>query len=185
MIGYVGEIRMVAFNFAPVNWLPCDGRSLPMGEKYKVLYSVIQTKYGGDGHSFFKLPDFRGRAPVGMSENYKLGETFGEESISLQKEEIPLHTHSINISDSYANQVSSEDAIFCNTPINSYKKDDNKIYMKDSHEDTIVYQNNTEIKPLDEQTIGYSGSSAPHDNIQPSIGLKFLICICGIYPSRV
>lgn len=59
MTPYIGEIRMFAFNFAPVLWLPCDGRLLPISENGE-LFSLLGIKFGGDGRTNFAVPDLRG-----------------------------------------------------------------------------------------------------------------------------
>ena len=64
---YVGEIRMFAGDFAPINWAPCDGRTLQINE-YEVLYTLLGTTYGGDGRNNFNLPDLRGRLAIGMGQ---------------------------------------------------------------------------------------------------------------------
>ena len=56
---FVGECRLVGFNFAPVNWALCQGQQLPISEN-DVLFNLIGTTYGGDGQSTFNLPDLRG-----------------------------------------------------------------------------------------------------------------------------
>jgi len=54
---YVGEIVIVAFNFAPNGWATCNGTiALYLGE-WKTLFQLIGTTYGGDGQSTFALPD--------------------------------------------------------------------------------------------------------------------------------
>ena len=60
---YIGEIRLLGFNFAPVGWIPCDGRLLSIAE-YETLFVLIGTTYGGDGQSTFAVPDLRGRIPI-------------------------------------------------------------------------------------------------------------------------
>jgi microcystin-dependent protein len=59
MTPYIGEIRMFAFNFAPVWWLPCDGRLLPISENGE-LFSLLGATFGGDGRTNFAVPDLRG-----------------------------------------------------------------------------------------------------------------------------
>ena len=63
---YLGEIRVFAFGWAPTGWLPCNGELLPIAD-FTALFSLLGTVYGGDGHSTFALPDFRGRAPVHLN----------------------------------------------------------------------------------------------------------------------
>jgi microcystin-dependent protein len=59
MTPYIGEIRMFAFNFAPVWWIPCDGRLLPISDNGE-LFLLVGTTFGGDGKTNFALPDLRG-----------------------------------------------------------------------------------------------------------------------------
>ena len=85
---YIGEIRMAAFEFAPREWLFCNGAELNIYSEYNQLYEVIGTTYGGDGKKTFKLPDFRGRVPIhygqgeGLS-NYQINQFTGSEFATL------------------------------------------------------------------------------------------------------
>lgn len=69
---YIGEIRMFAGNFAPAGWALCDGRAMDISEN-EALYTLIGTTYGGDGESFFALPDLRCKAPMHRSSELPLG----------------------------------------------------------------------------------------------------------------
>ena len=60
---YVGEIRIFAGNFAPADWMFCNGQLLPISE-YETLFNLIGTTYGGDGQSTFALPDLRDKSPL-------------------------------------------------------------------------------------------------------------------------
>src|SRR6201982_2731773 len=95
---YVGEIRMFAGNFAPAGWMFCEGQLLPISEN-ETLFNLIGTTYGGDGQSTFALPDLRGRVPVHMGTGkgitYTLAETGGVESVTLNTNQIPVHTHAL------------------------------------------------------------------------------------------
>ena len=55
---YIGEIMFVAFSFCPRGWADADGRSLPINQN-TVLFSLIGTRFGGDGQITFKLPHLR------------------------------------------------------------------------------------------------------------------------------
>ena len=100
---YVGEIRMFAGDFAPINWAPCDGRTLQINE-YEVLYTLLGTTYGGDGRTNFNLPDLRGRLAIGMGQgqnppltNRPLAQQAGVETVTLTEANIPAHTHSFAV----------------------------------------------------------------------------------------
>lgn len=61
---FIGEIKMVAFNFAPRGWAECNGQLLPINQN-PALFALLGTIYGGDGRTTFALPDLRGLIPVG------------------------------------------------------------------------------------------------------------------------
>lgn len=52
---FIGEVRAMPFNFAPAGWMACQGQLLPLAQN-TALFSLIGTKYGGDGRSTFALP---------------------------------------------------------------------------------------------------------------------------------
>ncbi|MFZ2727594.1 MAG: tail fiber protein [Methylococcaceae bacterium] len=56
MNNYVGTIVLFGGNYAPENWLFCDGSLLNI-QQYPVLSSIIGTIYGGDGQQTFALPN--------------------------------------------------------------------------------------------------------------------------------
>ncbi len=81
---FVAEIRMAGFNFAPRNWAFCAGQLLLITQN-TALFSLLGTTYGGDGRATFALPDFEGRAPMGVGEGpglseRLLGDTGGSET---------------------------------------------------------------------------------------------------------
>ncbi|HEY4217883.1 MAG TPA: tail fiber protein [Gemmatimonadaceae bacterium] len=55
--GTVGEIRLFAGRHAPVGWVPCDGRLLPIEAPYLELYSILGKRWGGDVATF-GVPNF-------------------------------------------------------------------------------------------------------------------------------
>ena len=55
---FIGTIKAFAFDFTPQGWLKCEGQLLAIQE-YTALFSLIGTKYGGDGRTNFALPDLR------------------------------------------------------------------------------------------------------------------------------
>lgn len=80
----LGEIRLFAAGFVPRGYLPCDGRTLPIRE-HQALYSVIGTRFGGDGATTFALPDLRGRVALGADERapaFALGAAGGSADLS-------------------------------------------------------------------------------------------------------
>ena len=62
---YLGEVRVFAFTYCPVNWLPADGRLMKI-EQYPALYALLGNYYGGDGINTFALPNLQGATPIGV-----------------------------------------------------------------------------------------------------------------------
>src|SRR5690242_9744801 len=93
----IGSIILFAFPRIPDNFLPCDGRALPIAT-FSALFSVIGTTYGGDGAMTFNLPDLRGRVPVHRGQApglppYVLGAAGGSEMVTLTPDQIAQHAH--------------------------------------------------------------------------------------------
>ena len=83
----LGEIMMWGGNFAPSGWAFCDGATLSIAQN-TALFSLIQTFYGGNGTTTFRLPDLRGRMPMGAGSGTNLtprtlGDSGGSESATL------------------------------------------------------------------------------------------------------
>jgi len=81
MDNYLGQITLFACNFAPNNWMMCQGQLLLI-RQYTALFSLLGTNYGGNGTTNFALPDLCGRLPNGHGQvpgmsNYIIGETGG------------------------------------------------------------------------------------------------------------
>ena len=94
---FLGEIRMVAFNYAPEGWAQCQGQLMPVAQN-SALFSLLNTTFGGDGRVTFGLPDFQGRGPVGMGSGANLtpitwGAKSGNESVTLTQTQLPAHNH--------------------------------------------------------------------------------------------
>ena len=64
MSHFLGEIILVGFDFAPPEFLPCDGRLLQIVTNI-ALFSLLETRFGGDGTRTFALPDYTRVAPRG------------------------------------------------------------------------------------------------------------------------
>ena len=93
----VGGIVPYAGSSAPAGWLICDGSVLSTAT-YSALYALIGTVYGADGGGTFKLPDLRGKGPIGAGQgesltNRVLASTFGTETHTLITAETPSHNH--------------------------------------------------------------------------------------------
>ena len=171
---FVGEIRMFAGNFAPAGWMFCSGQQLPISEN-EVLFQLIGTTYGGDGQETFNLPNLQSRIPIhqgqgpGISSNYQLGEQAGVEQVTITVNQLPIHTHPAGCSDAAGGGANTN-------PANGI--------MHTS--DVVQYANPASSGPatgvMNAAMISPTGGSQPHDNMQPFLGINYIISLFGIYP---
>lgn len=62
---FLGDIFPWSAPWTPRGFMPCDGRLLTVRDNV-ALFSLLGTRYGGNGSTNFALPDLRGRVPVGV-----------------------------------------------------------------------------------------------------------------------
>jgi microcystin-dependent protein len=164
---YVGEIRMFAGSFAPAGWQFCNGALLPISEN-ETLFNLIGTTYGGDGQDTFAVPNLVGRLPLHRGTlsgtTYQIGELAGVETVTLNSQQIPIHSHPM--------LASSDDA-------NSPNPGNNVLA---SAVTTTPYFNDTPTIPLQANSIAPQGESQPHENMQPYLCITFIISLFGIFP---
>jgi len=84
----IGEVMPFAGNFVPTDYLPADGRLLPIGDNI-ALFDLIGTTYGGDGNTTFALPDLRGRTIIGASTADPVGTLVGSPTVRLANNQTP------------------------------------------------------------------------------------------------
>ncbi len=94
---FLGELRLVPYNFAPRGWAACNGQVLSIAQN-TALFSLLGTTYGGNGTTTFNLPDLRSRVPIHYGQGnglspYVLGQMGGEEAVTLNESEMPQHNH--------------------------------------------------------------------------------------------
>ena len=183
MDGYIAEIRMFAGNFEPMNWLFCAGQTLAI-QNYTALYALIGTIYGGNGTTNFMLPDLRGRVPVGTGTGHNLpavslGESSGATSVTLTQNQLPTHTHTATAT--VTPKASTDKLSLVSDPTNNFlgqTTSTNPIYVASPA--TTVQMGSS---PVNIQ-IADAGNGLPFSIMQPYIGMNYIICINGIFPSR-
>jgi microcystin-dependent protein len=166
----LGEMKWVAFNFAPRGWAKCDGQILPINN-YQALFALLGTTYGGDGRTTFALPELRGRLMMhagngpGLSEQ-RLGQRGGNESSTLTNNELPNHSHGSYASSERASNTNPQSGVL-GTPSRSR-----------------VFSNEIPLVTMDTSTIDSSGNNQTHTNMAPSNTLNCIIALQGLFPSR-
>jgi microcystin-dependent protein len=169
----LGEIRMFAGNFAPRNWAFCQGQLLSISQN-TALFSLLGTTFGGDGRTTFGLPDLRGRVAVGQGQgpglqSYDLGEPGGTETVTLNTNEVPTHNHVLqgaNVSGTTSDPTN-------NLPARPAPSGG---YYKTPPVTTPAVMNAASMT--------LAGGGQAHNNIQPFLGMNFIIAVEGIFPSR-
>ncbi len=167
---YVGEIRMFAGNFPPVGWAFCDGSLMAISEN-ETLFNLIGTTYGGDGQTTFALPDLRGRLPLHFGTGpsgttYQLAQTGGAEQVTLTQQQIPSHSHAVNV---------SGNAAAGNNPVGNVPGAGTTISL---------YKAAAPNTALAAQAVGAAGGGQPHGNFQPYLCVNFIISLFGIFPTQ-
>jgi microcystin-dependent protein len=168
---FLGEIRYVAFNFAPQGWAQCNGQILPIAGN-QALFSLLGTYFGGDGVQTFALPDMRGRVPVASGQgvgltNRNIGDQGGKESVALTIPQLPAHRHPIHASSSVGNSKAAAG----NVPATNSSVG-------------LIYSNQAADVSMDPKSSTSVGQNQPHENMQPYLGMTCIIALQGIYPSR-
>lgn len=178
---FLGEIKMVGFNFAPVGWAFCQGALLPISQN-TALFSLLGTMYGGNGQTTFGLPDLRGRSPVGIGQGPGLtlidqGETSGVENVTLTTLNMPMHTHPTVV------QVAGVATSPATTPSNS----NSVLGASPANGPGSASVWSTEMSApvqLSGVQAGVAGGSQPCGIRNPYIGINFVVALSGIFPSR-
>lgn len=62
---FLGLIILTPYNFVPNHFAFCEGQLLAIAQN-QALFSLIGTKFGGDGRETFALPDLKDKAPAGL-----------------------------------------------------------------------------------------------------------------------
>jgi len=172
MQAYIGGVMLFAGNFAPKNFAFCQGQLLSIAQN-TALFSILGTTYGGDGRTTFALPDLRGRVPTGPGQgpglsNVVLGEVAGFESVTLLNNNLPFHNHLASCDGASAPNADPTGGLWGNPGALS----------------GLAYYGTTATAQMSPQMIAPTGNSQPVSVEQPYLGLNYIICLFGIFPSR-
>lgn len=170
---FLAEIRIFSGNFAPKGWALCDGQLMPISQN-TALFSLLGTTYGGNGTSNFALPNLQGSAPLQAGQGpglslRDLGETGGEQNVTLLETEIPAHSHGVQASSSGALPDPGGNAWA------SGLKGHPGVYAASSP------GTNVQMNPA---ALSFTGGNLPHNNMPPYLCLTFIIALQGVFPAR-
>jgi microcystin-dependent protein len=141
------------------NWLLCNGSAVSR-TTYATLFTNIGTTYGaGNGSTTFNLPDRRGVVGVGIgsdnstggritnatASNIALGKTFGAETHTLTEPQMPIHTHNLK------------------TRLGGHTGGINTFHVP------------VLDPPYDDFNSAATGGDQPHNNMQPSMFVRYYI----------
>lgn len=167
---FLGQIQTFGFNFPPIGWMHCNGDLLPISGN-EALFALIGTIYGGDGQNTFALPDLRGKSMIhqgtgaGLS-TFVIGQTSGQENISLLTSNMPAHNHSVTVG---VNTSNGEEPV------------PTKVLAAKSQG---FAEDPTGTSVLGGVTESIMGSGSPMYIRNPYVGIYHAIAIEGIFPSR-
>jgi len=171
---FIGEIKIVGFNFTPRGWAACDGQMLPISQN-TALFSLFGTQYGGDGRTSFGLPELRGRVPMHVGSGPGLtprpiGQRTGSETNTISTNQMPSHTHSGGL-------MASADE--------GDRADPSAAFPARAEDPVRPYAGTgTASMAGGAVQIGNAGGGSAVNNLQPFTVLNFVVALTGIFPSR-
>jgi microcystin-dependent protein len=175
---FVAEITIFAFNFAPTGWAFCAGQLLPISQN-TALFSLLGTMYGGDGKSTFALPNLQGQTAVSFGQSttgtqYFEGEQVGLQNVTLLTTEMPLHNHFWNATTDRGNTGTANGNVTATGAAGTPQQPTvAKFYSGNAPNQTMAFNE-----------LSITGSSLPHNNMQPYLTLNFCIAMQGVFPPR-
>lgn len=184
MEGMIGEIRLFAGNFAPKNWSFCNGATIQIASN-TALFSILGTTYGGNGTTNFLLPNLQSRTAIGAGNGpglspINLGQAAGTESTTLTQSNMAAHTHAAIAN---ANSATSTAA----SPAGQYPASlTTRISATGYTLRAGTYGNTADGASMAANmvTLAPTGGNQPISIINPYLGMNYVICMYGVFPSR-
>lgn len=168
---FLGEIKLLPFAYAPQGWALCNGAILPIASN-QALYSLIGTRFGGDGKTTFALPNFNGRVAV-QAPNMTSGGVGGAETVALTPATIPPHLHVLNAVNTAATAPNATGMMLAIAGESTTHPGPRPIYGTGAVD-----------AQLTAATVDTAGAGAAHPNMQPYLVLNYCIATRGLYPPR-
>lgn len=176
---YLGSITLFAGSFAPSGYALCQGQLLSIST-YSALFAILGTTFGGDGVQTFGLPNLQGRRPVGAGSGrnlapVQLGEFAGAELATVLNSNMPVHTHQVMVDTNTANTTGY-------TPKTSFLGA--QASPQSGGTGTPLFSPGPPSGTMAPQSVSIAGGSIPFELRNPYLGMNFIICLEGIFPSR-
>lgn len=186
MDAFTGEIRAFGFQFAPIDWMPCNGQSL-LVQQYQALFAVIGITYGGNGQTNFQLPNIpakvlNGQGTLTGGQTYNCGGTGGVENVTLTTTNMPAHTHNFNaafVQGGASKEVTTPPASGSFVS-NAFEKQGASFLAGRAYSNVTTLPD-AYLNPL---AITPNGGNGAHSNMMPFLVINYFICVNGIFPSR-
>jgi microcystin-dependent protein len=177
---------------APTGWLFCDGQEISIST-YTSLYNALTSNgttfpygantngSGGAGSTHFRIPNFKGKVPVGrdsaQTEFDALGETGGAKTHTLTSAEMPTHTHtqnSHNHTQDPHNHTIDPSSVHTMLAANwGARYGAPEVPYRQDYGQTIF--NNTATNQAATATNQNTGGGGAHNNLQPYITVNYII----------
>ncbi|GAB7529232.1 tail fiber protein [Pseudomonas sp. 3A(2025)] len=196
---YLGEIRMVGFDFAPYGWAQCQGQLISITQN-SALFALFGTNYGGNGQQTFGVPDLVGRTPVAFgtsgsgAPSYVIGQKGGNAQVTQTTLNMPAHNHplvntlAVQVDPTVVLNVEANLQIptpgaYLALPTDSSGGAINLYHAPDSSQTTIPLAPNA--ARLNGSVVeGVVGGSQPISVLNPYSAVNFIVAMQGVYPTR-
>ena len=176
---FLAEIRIFTGNFAPTGWAQCNGQLMPISQN-TALFSLLGTTYGGDGRSTFALPNLQGASPMQAGQGpglslRDLGEVGGSPAVTLLQTELPSHSHGFQAFDNFGDSTSPSNNVLAKS----------RWFISNANRGAVAIYNTPQSQvQMSPNSTSVAGSSFPHNNQMPFLGLTFIIALQGVFPAR-
>lgn len=208
MDGTLATITMFGGNFSPRCYGFCDGQLVSISQNTP-LFSLIGTTFGGDGRTTCALPDLRGRTPIGMGQGHGLspvrqGYREGNEVNALNISQLPGHTH---VAERTGSAIDVQVTVPASTQVGTSATPTADCYLAQTvagpsalDQPEKIYRSSSDGLGVNSVSLGgvtakatveggtvyvkNTGNNQPFSIMQPSIGMNYIICMLGTFPSR-
>ncbi|MEO8239837.1 MAG: tail fiber protein [Flavobacterium sp.] len=179
---FIGEIKILGFNFAPMGYMTCQGQLLSIAQN-TALFSLIGTYYGGDGQVTFGLPNLQGRVAIGQGQGaglpyYSMGEMSGSPTVTLITSNLPPHVHTLNtvVVKIKASSANADET----SPDGNYPANTTGASFSGNGPTANVFTGGTTLTGSSDP----AGSGLPIGVMNPYLTINYSIAVEGIFPSR-